>query len=126
VTQFGSLEDGQVIKVTIRRTPPAPELQEYEVAVLDGMTVFNVVESIRHTIDPSLAIPISCRIGKCDICLVRVNGRVRWLCTYPAADQMLLEPSPRYVVLKDLVVDWDRRIPAEKPKAGANETGGDA
>ena len=117
--QFGALEDGQTITLTVRRTPPASELESFEVEVLVGMSVFNVLERIRDTIDPSLAIPISCRIGKCDICFVRVNGRVRWACTEPATDDMLLEPAPRYVVLKDLVVDLDRRIRGEGTTSGA-------
>ena len=87
--------------------------------MLAGMSVFNVLERIRDTIDPSLAIPISCRIGKCDICFVRVNGRVRWACTEPATDEMLLEPAPRYVLLKDLVVDLDKRIKGDGAVAGA-------
>jgi succinate dehydrogenase/fumarate reductase-like Fe-S protein len=66
-----------------------------------------------------LAVPISCRIGKCDICFVRVNGRVRWACTEPATDNMVLEPAPRYVVLKDLVVDLDRRIRADGSTTGS-------
>ena len=117
--QFGALEDGQTITLTVRRTPPAPELESFEVEVLAGMSVFNVLERIRDMIDPSLAIPISCRIGKCDICFVRVNGRVRWACTEPATDDMILEPAPRYVVLKDLVVDLDRRIRGEATTSGA-------
>jgi succinate dehydrogenase/fumarate reductase-like Fe-S protein len=117
--KFGALEDGQTITLTVRRTPPAPELERYEVEVLAGMSVFNVLERIRDTIDPSLAIPISCRIGKCDICFVRVNGRVRWACTEPATDDMLLEPAPRYVVLKDLVVDLDKRIKGDGAAPGA-------
>ena len=117
--QFGALEDGQTITLTVRRTPPAAELQEFEVEVRAGMSVFNVLERIRDTIDPSLAVPISCRIGKCDICFVRVNGRVRWACTEPATDNMVLEPAPRYVVLKDLVVDLDRRIRADGSTTGS-------
>lgn len=120
-TAFGTLHDGQRISVTIRRTPPAPETETFEVEVLGGMSVFNVLERIRDNLDPSLAVPISCRIGKCDICFVKVNGKVRWACTEPATDGMLVEPAPRYPVLKDLVVDLDKRI-----KGGSDADGGDA
>lgn len=107
---YGTIQDGQTISVTVRRTPPAPETETFAVEVLAGMSVFNVLERIRDNLDPTLAVPISCRIGKCDICFVKVNGKVRWACTEPASDGMLVEPAPRYVVLKDLVVDLDRRI----------------
>ena len=120
---YGGLADGQSITVTIRRTPPAPELQEYVVEVQAGMSVFNVIEKIRETLDPSLAQPISCRIGKCDICLLKVNGRVRWSCTEPASDGMLIEPAPRYPVLKDLVVDLDKRIKVNPNDNSGEENG---
>jgi len=122
-TAFGTLQDGQRISVTIRRTPPAPETETFEVEVLGGMSVFNVLERIRDNLDPSLAVPISCRIGKCDICFVKVNGKVRWACTEPATDGMLVEPAPRYPVLKDLVVDLDKRI---KGGSDSDADGGDA
>jgi 2Fe-2S iron-sulfur cluster binding domain len=101
---------GQTMRVSIRRTPPAPEVQVFEVPFTPGMSVFNVLENIRDTLDPSLAIPISCRIGKCDICFVRLNGRVRWSCTAAPIEDMMIEPAPHYVVMKDLVVDYGRRI----------------
>lgn len=107
----------QTIHVTIRRTPPAPELHSFDVPFTPGMSVFNVLEKIRDTLDPSLAVPISCRIGKCDICFVRVNGRVRWSCTAAPIEGMLIEPVLRYFVMKDLVVDYGRRI---KAPAGSN------
>ena len=111
---------GQTMRVSIRRTPPAPEIDTFEVPFTPGMSVFNVLEKIRDTLDPSLAIPISCRIGKCDICFVLVNGRVRWSCTAAPIEDMVIEPAPRYFVMKDLVVDYGRRIKA----ADSAETNG--
>jgi succinate dehydrogenase/fumarate reductase-like Fe-S protein len=118
--------DGLTMRVSIRRTPPAPEMQTFEVPYTPGMSVFNVLETVRDTLDPSLAIPISCRIGKCDICFVRVDGKVRWSCTAAPFDGMVIEPVARYFVMKDLVVDYGRRIkeprgaPAE-PTDGAGD-----
>jgi succinate dehydrogenase/fumarate reductase-like Fe-S protein len=102
--------DQQTLRVSIRRTPPAPEVHTFDVPFTPGMSVFNVLEKVRDTLDPSLAIPISCRIGKCDICFVRVNGKVRWSCTAAPIEGMLIEPVLRYFVMKDLVVDYGRRI----------------
>ncbi len=104
--------DQQTLRVSIRRTPPAPEVHTFDVPFTPGMSVFNVLEKVRDTLDPSLAIPISCRIGKCDICFVRVNGKVRWSCTAAPIEGMLIEPVLRYFVMKDLVVDYGRRIKA--------------
>jgi succinate dehydrogenase/fumarate reductase-like Fe-S protein len=116
--------DQQTLRVSIRRTPPAPEVHTFDVPFTPGMSVFNVLEKVRDTLDPSLAIPISCRIGKCDICFVRVNGKVRWSCTAAPIEGMLIEPVLRYFVMKDLVVDYGRRIKA--PDGKGDSEGGDA
>lgn len=97
------------MQVTVRRGLGG-ELSTYEVPVEPGMSVFNVLERIRCDIDPTLSFPISCRIGKCDICLLKVNGKTRWSCTEPATAGMLVEPLDQYGGLKDLVVDWEHRI----------------
>jgi succinate dehydrogenase/fumarate reductase-like Fe-S protein len=116
--------DQQTLRVSIRRTPPAPEVHTFDVPFTPGMSVFNVLEKVRDTLDPSLAIPISCRIGKCDICFVRVNGKVRWSCTAAPIEGMLIEPVLRYFVMKDLVVDYGRRIKA--PDGKGDSEGADA
>jgi succinate dehydrogenase / fumarate reductase iron-sulfur subunit len=119
----GSTQEQSTIRVRIRRVPADGDgLAEYVVPVEDGMSVFNVLERIRSDIDPTLAFLISCRIGKCDICLLRVNGKTRWSCTEPPSDDMILEPVDRYTILKDLVIDWEsKRAARESVSAG---TGG--
>lgn len=118
------MDDQSTIRVKVRRDK-SDGLTEYEVHVEDGMSVFNVLELIRSDIDPTLAFLISCRIGKCDICLLRVNGKTRWSCTERPTDGMVLEPVDRYTVLKDLVIDWEsKRAARESVAAGAG--GGDA
>jgi succinate dehydrogenase/fumarate reductase-like Fe-S protein len=98
------------ISVKIRRAP-GDAVDIYEVSVNAGMSIFNVLDRIRNTLDPTLAFPMSCRIGKCDICLVKVNGETKWTCTEPASDGMELEPIDRYEVIKDLVVDFEKKAP---------------
>jgi succinate dehydrogenase/fumarate reductase-like Fe-S protein len=117
--------DQQTLRVSIRRTPPAPEVHTFDVPFTPGMSVFNVLEKVRDTLDPSLAIPISCRIGKCDICFVRVNGKVRWSCTAAPIEGMLIEPVLRYFVMKDLVVDYGRRIKGPDGQAGSESPADD-
>jgi succinate dehydrogenase / fumarate reductase iron-sulfur subunit len=101
-------QDATTIEVRVRRDGEA-ELSTYRVPAESGMSVFNVLERIRSDEDPTLAFLISCRIGKCDICLLKVNGKTRWSCTELATDGMVLEPLDRYEVAKDLVVDWEHR-----------------
>lgn len=115
-------EGGSTIEIKVRRDG-AGEFSSYDVPAEPGMSVFNVLEYIRSELDPTLAFLISCRIGKCDICLLKVNGKTRWSCTELAADGMVLEPLDRYEVPKDLVVDWEHRVAAPTAPAGA-ETGG--
>jgi succinate dehydrogenase/fumarate reductase-like Fe-S protein len=117
------MEDQSTILVKVRREQ-GNGLTEYDVPVEDGMSVFNVLERIRNDIDPTLAFLISCRIGKCDICLLRVNGKTRWSCTEPPTNGMVLEPVDRYTVLKDLVIDWESKRAAREP-AAAGTAGGD-
>jgi succinate dehydrogenase/fumarate reductase-like Fe-S protein len=115
-------EADSTIHVTVRRIG-AGEFSSYQVPAEPGTSVFNVLEHIRSEIDPTLAFLISCRIGKCDICLLKVNGKTRWSCTELATDGMVLEPLDRYEVAKDLVVDWEHR--ASVPSAaGITPTGG--
>jgi len=119
------MDEERSITVQVRRDVEA-DPTTYEVAIESGMSVFNVLEKIRNELDPTLAFLISCRIGKCDICLIKVNGKTRWSCTEPPSDGMVLEPLDRYEVLKDLAIDWERRTPgtARKEMAGATtETG---
>lgn len=96
------------ITVKVRRAP-GDKVDTYELSVDPGMSVFNVLDRIRNSLDPTLAFPMSCRIGKCDICLVKVNGQTKWTCTEPATDGMELEAIDRYEVIKDLVVDFEKK-----------------
>jgi succinate dehydrogenase/fumarate reductase-like Fe-S protein len=118
------MEGSTTIEVKVRRVTDG-DLVTYQVPVEEGMSVFNVLDRIRNELDPTLTFLISCRIGKCDICLLKVNGRTRWSCTELATEGMVLEPLDRYVVAKDLVVDWERRVsPGGQDAVGARkETG---
>ena len=119
------MAENSTIRVFVRRAPDDRE-DEYEVPIESGMSIFNVLDRIRNDLDPTLCFLISCRIGKCDICLLKVNGKTRWSCTEPPSDGMLLEALDRYEVLKDLVIDWERKRPGTRVKVGATiqEDGG--
>jgi succinate dehydrogenase/fumarate reductase-like Fe-S protein len=115
-------DGGSTIQIKVRRHG-AVEFSTYDVPAVSGMSVFNVLEHIRSELDPTLAFLISCRIGKCDICLLKVNGKTRWSCTELATEGMVLEPLDRYEVAKDLVVDWEHRASTPTASAGADAGG---
>jgi succinate dehydrogenase / fumarate reductase iron-sulfur subunit len=102
------MEEASTIRVNVKRSQDG-RMDEYVVPVEPGMSIFNVLDWIRNEIDPTLAFPISCRIGKCDICLLKVDGKTRWSCTEPPYDGVVLEPLDRYEVLKDVVIDWEKK-----------------
>ena len=105
----------KTVKVRILRHSPEREEDgrwvEYEVPDIEGASVSNVLEYIRCNLDRSLAYYLSCRIGKCQGCLVKVNGRVTRACTEPATGEMTIEPLDRKNVVKDLVVESRRKEP---------------
>ena len=97
------------IRVRVFRCTPIEEKDhrwaEYEVPVIEGASVSNILEYIRCNIDRSLAYYLSCRIGKCQGCLVKVNGQVRRACTEPARGNMTIEPLDKGKVVKDLITE---------------------
>ncbi len=100
--------NAKTVRVKIRRAEPGEtgsRYSEYEVPVEEKMSVFNVVEHIQNTLDPSLAYYASCRIGKCMGCTLKVNGKLRLACTTLVEGDLNLEPDHRYPLIRDLVVD---------------------
>jgi succinate dehydrogenase/fumarate reductase iron-sulfur protein len=82
-----------------------PRYQSYAVPFENGLSVLNILQYISDNIDPSLSFYYSCRIGKCNGCLMTVNGKSARVCTQPAEKQMTIEPLRGFKVIKDLVVD---------------------
>lgn len=85
--------------------------QTYKVPLEKGWSILNVLKHIYENLDSSLAFYTSCRIGKCNGCLVFVNGKSTRACTTPIRGNITIEPLKGFEVIKDLVVNLD------KPKA---------
>ena len=105
--QTPSQRDGvPIIQVRIRRgADDQTFISEYQVPVEAGESVLNVLHHIYDSLDPTLAFQCSCRIGLCDACLVRVNGKVVRACTTRADGDMLIEPYKDSARIRDLVAD---------------------
>lgn len=110
------------ITVTVRRFDPGhdtqPRFERFEVPPSRGLSVLQVLAQLYEQYSPSLAFMYSCRLGKCTSCHVRVNGRVRLACSTIVEGDLVLEPVPRYAVIRDLAVDWGRPLVKRRGKEG--------
>ena len=101
-----SQSNAQVIHVRVRRGADSQTfISEYQVPIEAGESVLNVLHRIYDDLDPTLAYQCSCRIGLCDACLVRVNGKVVRACATPADGDMLIEPYKDSARIRDLVAE---------------------
>jgi len=85
-------------------------LTDYEVEALEGMTVLDALEVIRHAREPGLRYRHSCHHGSCGTCGALVNGKERLLCVTPLPGEgpVLVEPLRKTGVVADLAVDPSR------------------
>lgn len=60
---------------------------------------------IQRKTDPSLAFLLSCRRGLCDVCAVRIDGKVVTACTTPVRDGMRIEPTKDKLALAGTIID---------------------
>lgn len=96
-------------KATVFRFQPTsdaePRRQVYEYPFTEGMTVLDVLNLIRDTLDPTLAYDYCCRNGHCGLCGVMVDGQPVLSCRKAAPQQFCIEPLNNLPVARDLVVD---------------------
>lgn len=84
---------------------------DYEVDVKEKRTtVLEVLEYLKHNIDPSLSYRAQCRAAICGTCALKVNGKPVLACKTKVVDvqqdnQLIVEPLDNLPVIKDLVVD---------------------
>ncbi|MCS7121147.1 MAG: succinate dehydrogenase iron-sulfur subunit [Archaeoglobaceae archaeon] len=84
--------------------------QDFEVPVKKGLTVLDCLFYIRDCIDSSLSFRMSCRMGICGSCAVRINGKPALACETQVVnlkEPVKIEPLDNFKVLKDLVVEFD-------------------
>lgn len=94
-----------------------PRYETYKVPY-EGRSVLNVLDTIYRDFDQSLAFRYGCE-GKgdcrCGACAVQVNGLPVLACRKIAEKEMVVEPHPKFEIIKDLVIDFNK-IKEEVPK----------
>ncbi len=87
-------------------------LVEYKIPVRKGMTVLEGLFYIKENIDGSLAFRVSCRMGVCGSCAMKINGKHMLACQTQIlklnSDVITVEPMNNYMIIKDLVPDLRR------------------
>lgn len=118
----------QSISVKIlRQNPLANEEPHYVVYAVplrpDRKTsVMNVLEYIAENLDPSLAFYVSCHVGLCGGCAMRINGKTRLACQEEVTGDLVLEPTPGRAVVRDLIVIPQHRSSPFSSKQEASQT----
>jgi succinate dehydrogenase / fumarate reductase, iron-sulfur subunit len=104
-------------------------LKDYDVEVLEGEVVLDVIHRIQAEQDTDLAVRWNCKAGKCGSCSVEVNGRPRLMCmtrmnTFDETETITVTPLRAFPVIRDLVTDVSfnyekaREVPAFKGPEG--------
>ena len=105
------------IQITVlRRSPSSSDkgyYQTWSVPWSEGMSVLNVLRYINEIYEGGLAYYASCRIGVCQGCFARVNGKPVRICTEIVNEDIKVEPLKGYPVIRDLLVDVSRKTKNE-------------
>jgi len=105
----------RTIKVKVFRFNPysdkEPRFEVYKVPFVEGSTVSTVLQYINEEYDGGLAHYLSCRLGICTGCMVKVNGKTVLACTELVQGDITIEPVKSDGVVKDLVTAGDKPTP---------------
>jgi len=86
----------------------------------EGMTVLNILKAIYHDHDPELGFRWGCEgahDNRCGVCAIEVNGRPALACRKLAEEKMVIEPHPRFEIIRDLVINFNNIKKDLKKKA---------
>jgi succinate dehydrogenase / fumarate reductase, iron-sulfur subunit len=99
-----------------------PYYKSYQVDVLEGMTILDVLNEIKWKQDGSLTFRRSCRHGICGSCAMTIGGLNRLACETQVKSMgggtIEIEPLRHFPVIKDLAVDMEdfyKKYEAVKP-----------
>jgi succinate dehydrogenase/fumarate reductase-like Fe-S protein len=93
-------------------TDGVPSYRDYDVPCAPSLTVIRALFHLAaHADDPPAFRRYMCNRGQCAGCVMTINGRTRRACTTQVRDGMIIEPLRDYPVIRDLVVDFGRKVP---------------
>ncbi len=86
------------------------ELVDFEVEVMEGMVVLDVIHKIQADQANDLAVRWNCKAGKCGSCSMEINGKPKLSCMtrmneYQPDETITVTPMKTFPVIKDLVTD---------------------
>ena len=98
--------------VKVFRYDPAvdkePRYQVFESVPYRDRSVLEVINLIYEERDQTLAFREGCGNGTCTGCAVVFNGEPVLACQVMARREMVIEPHPKFEVIKDLAVDFNK------------------
>ena len=105
----------RISKIKIYRFDPETDsherFDEFKVPYEQGNTVMNILTYIYENLDSSLAFRIGCSGAghqRCGACPVVVNNKPVLSCKYLAEEEMTISPHPKFEIIKDLAIDFER------------------
>lgn len=105
----------EILRYDARADDP-PRIDTFELAAGENMSVLDGLLAIQDREDPSLALRYSCRGAVCGSCAMSINGELNLACRIQLRNlpsrRVVVEPLPRFEIIKDLVVDmtsfWEK------------------
>lgn len=90
------------------KTDKTARFQTYSVPYRE-LSVLQVLAYISENVDATLSFRSGCTQGQCGACAISVNGRAAFACRQTASRNLVIEPHPKFEVIKDLVVDFNKK-----------------
>jgi len=87
-----------------------PRYESYDTP-FEGYTVLDVLKYIYEMYDSTLSFRFGCAGAgqeRCGACPVLVNGKPALSCRKVAEERMTIEPHPKFEIIKDLAIDFDK------------------
>jgi succinate dehydrogenase/fumarate reductase iron-sulfur protein len=110
------MTDGVITAKVFRFNPDTdlyPTYQTYEVPAEERMMVLQVLKQIYEKQDRTLAFRyFSCGFKLCRSCMMTINGVPKHACmtVVKPGDSVTVEPFIGYPIIRDLVVDFERKV----------------
>lgn len=97
-----------------------PQYKTYQIPY-QGLSVLQVLKHIYENEDPTLAFRFGCDgVGpaRCGGCVLQVNDIPALACQKMAEKEMVIKPHNKFRIIKDLIVDFEKKRPVEEREKG--------